>query len=246
MTRKFMMVLLLSGVLVFGAACGSIATPVPVAVADAEVDGEEDATEEAHSEEAEVTVEVVEATEEVVPTAIPPTATTVPTAIPPTATTVPTAIPPTATTVPTAIPPTATTEVVTEEVEEEAEVDLVAAAIAAGDVANGQTVFGAMYQTSGGGWMCSSCHSVDESEARLVGPGLYNIYTRAEERIAESGDPDVVTYVVNSIIYPADYHVSADPAYPENLMPQNYEEVLTEQELADVVGYVLSLGYPGS
>jgi mono/diheme cytochrome c family protein len=224
MTRKFMMVLLLSGVLVFGAACGSIATPVPVAVADAEVDGEEDATEEAHSEEAEVTVEVVEATEEVVPTAIPPTATTVPTAI----------------------PPTATTEVVTEEVEEEAEVDLVAAAIAAGDVANGQTVFGAMYQTSGGGWMCSSCHSVDESEARLVGPGLYNIYTRAEERIAESGDPDVVTYVVNSIIYPADYHVSADPAYPENLMPQNYEEVLTEQELADVVGYVLSLGYPGS
>ncbi len=134
----------------------------------------------------------------------------------------------------------------TEEVEEEAEVDLVAAAIAAGDVANGQTVFGAMYQTSGGGWMCSSCHSVDESEARLVGPGLYNIYTRAEERIAESGDPDVVTYVVNSIIYPADYHVSADPAYPENLMPQNYEEVLTEQELADVVGYVLSLGYPGS
>jgi mono/diheme cytochrome c family protein len=103
-----------------------------------------------------------------------------------------------------------------------------------------------MYQTSSGGWMCASCHSVDASEARLVGPGLYNIYMRAEERIVESGDPDVVTYVVNSIIHPADYHVQADPPYPENLMPQNYEEVLTEQELADVVAYVLSLGYPES
>jgi mono/diheme cytochrome c family protein len=30
--------------------------------------------------------------------------------------------------------------------------------------------------------------------------------------------------------------------YPENLMPQNYGEVLTEDQLNDLVAYVLSLG----
>jgi mono/diheme cytochrome c family protein len=213
MTRKLIGSLLLCGVMVFGAACGTVATP-EWEVAEAET--------------------AVEATDMITapPTAIPPTATTPPTAVAPTATPSPTAVPPTATIEPTDEPATAATA------------DPIAEAIAAGDVDNGMTVFNASYQTSSGAWMCSTCHSVDESEVRLVGPALYKLYDRADERATESGDPDGITYVVNSIIAAPDYHVPADPPYPENLMPQNYSEVLTEQELADVVAYILTLGNP--
>lgn len=122
--------------------------------------------------------------------------------------------------------------------------ELIAAAIEAGDVANGRAVFNESYQTSSGAWMCASCHSVNEARARLVGPGMYDLYVIAEERLAESGDPDVVTYIRNAITMPNAHIVQDDPGYPENLMPVNYADVLTEQELTDVVAYILTLGNP--
>jgi mono/diheme cytochrome c family protein len=121
---------------------------------------------------------------------------------------------------------------------------LVAEAIAAGDVENGRTVFNESYATSLGSWQCASCHSVNSARSRLVGPGMYDLYVIAEERLAESGDQDVVTYIRNAITMPNAHIVQEEPAYPENLMPGNYGEVLTEQELADVVAYILTLGNP--
>jgi mono/diheme cytochrome c family protein len=170
-------------------------------------------------------------------TPIPPTVTPIPptvTPIPPTAT----PIPPTATLEPTVAP----TEVPTEEAVASAE-DPIAAAIALGNPAEGATTFNLLFTTSSGGWMCMSCHSVDEAQTRLVGPGLYGIYNRVE-RLEASGEPDMATYVRNSIINPAGFHAPADPAYPENLMPQNYGEVFTEQQLNDLVAYLLTLGNP--
>ncbi|MEM6528716.1 MAG: hypothetical protein AAF653_10505, partial [Chloroflexota bacterium] len=156
MMRKSVMPLLLALMMIFAAACGTIATPEPlveegVAVAEADDHGEEAATEEATGAvvEAEMTEEVVEVAEE--PTEVPATATPEPTEVPPTATPAPTEtpVPPTATPEPTEVPPTATpepteevvevieTEEVVVDVEEAAgEVDvetLVAEAIAAGD-----------------------------------------------------------------------------------------------------------------
>ncbi|MEL6151056.1 MAG: cytochrome c [Chloroflexota bacterium] len=280
MMRKSVIPLLLILMMLFVAACGTIATPEPIAdaeegvtVAEADDHGEEIATEEveateemvveadAQAAEADATEEVVEVAEE--PTAVPPTETPEPTDVPPTATTAPTETPvsPTATPEPTEVPPKATTEP-TEEVVEvieteemvaeaeevasgEADVEtLIAEAIAAGDVENGQAIFNAQYDTAVGPWICASCHSVDESALRLVGPTMWDIHETAVERIAESGDPDPVTYVRNSILMPMAYIVPPDAGgpYPENLMPPNYGELLTEQELADVVAYLLTLG----
>ncbi len=162
--------------------------------------------------------------------------------------------PPTPTDVPTQTPmpePTATLEPTpepTEAAEAAAEGDIVAQAIAMGDLENGQTIFNQTYNTSSGPWLCASCHSVDESQIRLVGPGLWGIYETAESRIAESSDEDVVTYVRNSILHPNDYIVPADNAgpYPQNLMPQNYGDIFSDADLNDVVAYTLSLGYEGS
>ncbi len=120
----------------------------------------------------------------------------------------------------------------------------VADAIAAGDPANGETVFLTPYDTAAGTWMCSSCHSVDAAQARQVGPALWGLSDRIDERAADSGDVNGVAYTYISILMPEDYHVIAEPDYPRGLMPPNYGEVLTEQELADVVAYVLTLGNP--
>ncbi len=167
-----------------------------------------------------------------------------------------------ATTAPTAVaeaPEVAETEPVAAEVEAEvaeteaaepaeaeaepAENDPVAVAIAEGDIALGQQVFNQQYDTSVGPWICASCHSVDEARVRLVGPGLWGMAETSETRITESGDADAVEYVYNSIVNPMAYIVPADQggAYPENLMPPNYAEVLSEEELDAVVAYVLSL-----
>lgn len=126
---------------------------------------------------------------------------------------------------------------------EPAEDDPVAVAIAEGDIALGQQVFNQQYDTSVGPWICASCHSVDEARVRLVGPGLWGMAETSETRITESGDADAVEYVYNSIVNPMAYIVPADQggAYPENLMPPNYAEVLSEEELDAVVAYVLSL-----
>jgi len=141
------------------------------------------------------------------------------------------------------------TEVATEEAEEtvaDADADPIAVALAAGDVANGETLFNASYETSSGVWMCTNCHSVDESQTRLIGPGLWGLHERGEERLADAGTEaeTVPEYIYNSIAYPNDYIVPADEGgpYPANLMPQNYLELYSEQEFNDLVAYILTLG----
>ncbi|MEM6284239.1 MAG: cytochrome c [Chloroflexota bacterium] len=114
-----------------------------------------------------------------------------------------------------------------------------------GDIADGEIVFNTTYTQTG--FMCASCHTVTEDRERILGPGLYNIHEIGLERIAETGDPDVETYVLNSMINPRDYIVPADDEgpYPEAIMPPNWGEVLTAQEQADVLAYVMSLGAEG-
>jgi len=188
--------------------------------------------------------------------AVEPTATAMPTNTPtpteaptevPTNTPAPTE-PPTHTPTPTEAPTEAEPEPTQAAVAEAAaaEDDPIAAAIAAADVDLGMQVFNEMYNTSSGPWICASCHSVDESVIRLVGPGQWGLHERAEERIVESGDPDVVTYIRNSILHPNDYIVPPDEAgpYPQNLMPMNYGDILTDEELDAVVAYILTLGNP--
>ncbi|MCK6580184.1 MAG: cytochrome c [Anaerolineae bacterium] len=136
---------------------------------------------------------------------------------------------------PTDIPADATAEATAE-----AEPPVVEATTAPlGDAARGATLFTTTYTTTQGPWSCNQCHNL--SDQRLVGPGLGGLRARfASYGVSEP----IENYVHNSILHPNDFIVPADAggAYPPNLMPQNYAELLSAQDVDDLAAYVLSLG----
>ncbi|RMG88765.1 MAG: hypothetical protein D6712_03020 [Chloroflexi bacterium] len=103
----------------------------------------------------------------------------------------------------------------------------------AGDPAQGEIWFNTVPE--GAGLACSSCHHVD-SDDMLVGPGLLSIAERAATRVEGLSAEE---YIVQSITHPDDYVVEG---YPPSVMPQNYAEIWTEEQLQDIVAYLLSLG----
>ncbi|MCH7594524.1 MAG: cytochrome c [Chloroflexi bacterium] len=95
----------------------------------------------------------------------------------------------------------------------------------AGDAGNGEALFGA----NG----CSGCHSTGSN--RVVGPGLSGIGTTGESRVAGlSADQ----YLNDSIVSPDDFIVEG---FPQGLMPGTFGETLSEQDVADLVAYLISL-----
>lgn len=104
--------------------------------------------------------------------------------------------------------------------------------------AEAQLVFGnqVFHTMNESGFACVTCHYT--SERRLLGPGLANIEERAFEY---NPDDDIVVYIRNSIIAPTDFITPADPAFPENLMPRNYADLLSNEEIDALVVYILSL-----
>ncbi|MDX2139420.1 MAG: cytochrome c [Chloroflexota bacterium] len=112
------------------------------------------------------------------------------------------------------------------------------AVAATGDVARGEQLFNTPYQTASGQWICANCHSTGEN--RLIGPGMGGLAARAATRVEGQ---DAATYIANSILHPNDFIVPADAGgpYPQDLMPQNYSEILSEQDVQDLVAYLSSL-----
>ena len=151
------------------------------------------------------------ATETLVPTETPTNAPTA-TAVPATSTLEPT-IAPTAT----EVPATATTEPVTS---------------AAGDPVKGKGYFETI--RSEVNFACATCHYAN-SESQLIGPGLLNIDTRAETRVAGEAAYD---YIYASIVNPSAFVV---PGFPDQLMPQTYGEIWSEQEINDIIAYLMTL-----
>lgn len=98
------------------------------------------------------------------------------------------------------------------------------------DAQNGEVLFNT-YQP-GAGFQCATCHSAT-SEARLVGPGLWNVAKRAAAR-----DQNPIEYLYTSIANPGSFVVEG---YPDHLMPQTWDEIYTEQQIYDLVAYLLSL-----
>lgn len=211
--------------LIFAAACGSVATPEWAA-------------------EAQETRAALAATSEHL-TAIAPTATS----IPPTAT--PTPIPPTATPIPptetpteppTAVPPTETPAPTAEQQAASGENDPIAVALANGDPANGEVLFQTAWSLPDGtSWACVSCHSVSPDELRLIGPGLYNVVVRAASY--EGVDQNPVEYIHTSIVEPQAFIApipEGQPGWALN-MPVGFGEVMSEQELNDLIAYLVTL-----
>lgn len=107
-----------------------------------------------------------------------------------------------------------------------------------------------LYQAKG----CTACHAIRGVGAQgAIGPSLNRIGSVAEERIASDdyktklqGQPPATTaaeYIRQSILYPNAYIVPQCPQGPclAGVMPQNYEQQMTPQELDNLVAYLASL-----
>ncbi|MBN1965686.1 MAG: cytochrome c oxidase subunit II [Anaerolineae bacterium] len=105
------------------------------------------------------------------------------------------------------------------------QVDLAAEAMALeGDVASGQQLY-----TSLG---CVACHSLDGTT--LVGPSFQGLGQRAGETRDGYTAHD---YVAESILHPCDYLAEG---FETCVMPQNYADQLTPQDLADLIAFAQS------
>lgn len=216
--RILLPVLALSAMLA-AAACGTVATPEWAAEAQ-----ETRVAQAATSDHLTAIAPTFTPSPAPTETPIPPTATP----LPPTAT----PVPPTETPVPTAVP----TEAPTEEAAAVTVPADLAAAVAAADPANGQVVFTTTHEDANRQpGNCSVCHSVTTDEMRIIGPGLWNVSQRAGSRVPGE---DALTYIYQSIVDPDSFIV---PDFPPGLMPTNWHEVLTEQELDDVIAYLMTL-----
>ena len=138
--------------------------------------------------------------------------TATPTSLPPTATFTPE--PPTATPVPPTAAPAA------------------ASAALPGDPENGKVLFNTQQEAVN--FACATCHYVDRTE-QLIGPGLLNVADWAAKNIPDQTPEE---YIRTSIINPGAYVVAG---FPDGLMPKTFSEIFTEQEINDLVSYVLSL-----
>ena len=84
---------------------------------------------------------------------------------------------------------------------------------------------------------CSGCHNLnepqDENTPHLVGPNLGNLAEVAGTKVPGE---DAETYVHTSIVAPNDF---VNPGYLPNLMPQNFAEQMTPEEINALVTWLL-------
>lgn len=110
---------------------------------------------------------------------------------------------------------------------------------AVGNAANGEDLY--MSNTIGAANApgCITCHSVEPTDDPLepspVGPSHYGVADRASEYVAGMSAEE---YLRESIVAP-DAHIVE--GYQPGVMPQNYEENLTEREIDNLVAYLLTL-----
>jgi len=98
-----------------------------------------------------------------------------------------------------------------------------------GDVERGASLFS---QSIMGNVACSACHTVDGREGS--GPSLQGFGAVAGERVKGQSAEE---YAYLSIVRPS-AHVLRGYA---NVMPVNYEQSLTTQQIADLLAYILGL-----
>ncbi|MEP7285373.1 MAG: c-type cytochrome [Chloroflexota bacterium] len=79
---------------------------------------------------------------------------------------------------------------------------------------------------------CSTCHSTGHD--KIVGPGLGGLSVVAGQRVPGQSATD---YIQNSIINPSAY---IRPGF-ENIMPPIFGTVLSDQDIADLIAYLMTL-----
>ena len=101
-----------------------------------------------------------------------------------------------------------------------------------GDPAAGKVLFHQTTIDSAPG--CTTCHST-QPEKVIVGPSLAGIANRAGGRVSGQTAED---YLRNSILDPNLYVVDR---FSSGLMYQNYREVLTDEQINDLIAYLSTL-----
>lgn len=98
-----------------------------------------------------------------------------------------------------------------------------------GDAANGAALFEARID---GAPSCASCHAIDGSPRS--GPSLAGYGAAAGDHV---DDQDAVTYTFYSILRPTK-HITQGYS---NVMPDDYDDKLSQQQIADLIAYLLTL-----
>ncbi|NJO07438.1 MAG: cytochrome c [Chloroflexaceae bacterium] len=82
---------------------------------------------------------------------------------------------------------------------------------------------------------CVSCHVVEAGQVEVVGPSLVGIARVAGER---AGGQSAEAYLYRSIVAPNEYIVEG---YDAGIMPRTYALYLNQQQVADLMAYMLTL-----
>jgi mono/diheme cytochrome c family protein len=81
---------------------------------------------------------------------------------------------------------------------------------------------------------CGGCHTIDGLTAGTVGPNQTNIGTIAGTRVPGQSAEE---YIRESILNPSAHVVEG---FPDNVMPKNFGELLSQEELDDLVAFLLA------
>ena len=104
----------------------------------------------------------------------------------------------------------------------------------AGDPARGETLYKQPTIGSANAPGCAACHSL-EPDLTLVGPSHIGITTRAETAVAGKSAEE---YLRESTIDP---DAEVTEGFPAGVMYKNYGNDLTEQDIADLVAFLMTL-----
>ncbi len=115
------------------------------------------------------------------------------------------------------------------------------AASTGGNAANGQTLFS--QSILGGNAGCATCHSLEAGKV-LVGPSMAGIASRAGSTVSgETAEQYLHQSIVDTNVFLAKGCNASDPEAQcaAGIMPQNWAEKLSVQEIDDLVAYLLTL-----
>jgi cytochrome c len=105
-----------------------------------------------------------------------------------------------------------------------------------GDAERGRQLFtGEQPFTSANAPVCANCHFVRAEDGVMLGPNLAGVGAAAASRVAGQSAEQ---YLRTTLLDPDAYLVEG---FQEGIMYRGYEEELTQQEVSDLIAYLLTL-----